>query len=213
MKFIFIILLILLLLNISCKYVIGKDEEITIEDRLDTGIVYVNLYNFSDTEPVYVTLEVDKGGIDEYIEAKFSDTQTVDPGNFTNYYYTGYSKTVTSTTYYYQINYKKYNFMIFKYHLDFRWGTPNYLKVKVTDKNPSSKIFLIIIIITVGGFIAVIGAIVGFIYKKKKEQKKDVNTDGVPNVINPSLSVASQESFVNNNNDNQQHFPKYPESY
>ena len=93
------------------------------------------------------------------------------------------------------------------------------MKVKVTDKNPSSKLLLIVIIgITVGGCIAIIGATLGFIYKKKKGQKKDVNTDGVPNVINPSLSVTSQESFVNNNNndnnnDNQQHFPKYPESF
>ena len=214
MKFIFIILLILLLLNISCKYIIGKDEEITIKDGLQSGIVYVKLDNFSNPGIIYVDLKIDKGGIYDYIEAEFSDTQIIEPRNFSDYYYYDYIKTANSSTYYYKIHYKKYNYMIFKYHLNFSLGTPSYLKVKATDDKQKSKIFMIIF--TVIGCIISIGIpifiIVSF-FKKKKRKNKDVNTDGTPNIINPSLSVTSQESFVNNNNDNQRHFPKYPESY
>ena len=48
MKFIYILLLNLLFLNVYCIYIIGKDEKITITDVLETGIIYIKLDNFSN---------------------------------------------------------------------------------------------------------------------------------------------------------------------
>ena len=228
MKFIFILLL-LLLLDISCINILGKDEEITINDGLQSGMVVVKLDNFTNAEKVYLSLEIDKGDIEATIIVKFSDTLDLSPYNFT-YNILRYSTTETpfSKTYYYKINYEKYNYMIFKYSFLTYYTFPNYLKVKATDKDPTRKITLIILI--VAGCIAVIAitvTIIVLVIRRKKRKNKDVNTDGVSNVINPSLSVASQEPFVNNNNNynynnnynsnynynyNQQYYPQYPQS-
>ena len=114
MKFIFVLLLILLLLlNISCINLINLNEELTIRAGLECGIVYVKLDNFSQAEKIYVRLEIDAQKVDDYIEAEFCDTQTVDPHKFLKYYhymalYAGYSG---SKIYYYKIDYKKYNYI------------------------------------------------------------------------------------------------------
>ena len=60
-----------------------------------------------------------------------------------------------------------------KYYLNFYWTTPNYLQVKATDKDPTSKttIFIIIGVVSVSliGISMNIGA---YIYYRKKKQKK-----------------------------------------
>ena len=112
MKFNFILLLNLLLLNISCKYIIGKDEEITINDNLSDGIIYIKLDNFINAQNIYVKLNVDKGSIDSNIYIKFNDTQTEDLNYFS---IVSYYKSVTisdSRSNFYQINYQKYNYTI-----------------------------------------------------------------------------------------------------
>ena len=216
MKFIFILLL-LLLLDISCINIVGKDEEITIKDGLQSGIVVVKLDNFTNAEKVYLRLEIDRGEVSDSIMVKFSNTLDVSPYNFTDYILNYATvETPASKTYYYKINYKKYNYMIFKYSFLIYWGFPNYLKVKAMENDPTSKTFLIILI--VAGGVVVIGVTIGiivYVIRKKKRKIKYANPDGVPNVINPSLSVTSQETFVNNNNYNynQQQFPQNPQYY
>ena len=213
MKFIFILLLFLLL-NISCIRIVRKDEEITIKDGLQSGIVAVKLDNFTNAEKIYLSLEIYRGEFEDPIKGKFSDTLDETPYQFIdNIFHYAAVQTPTSTTHYFRTNYKKYNYMIFKYEFLAYWTSPNYLKIKATDKDPTSKTLLVIFI--VAGVITVIGITVAIIVfvKKKKGKKKDVNTDGVQNVINPSLSVTSQESLDNNNNYNQPHFPEYPQSY
>ena len=87
MKFIYILLFNLLFLNVYCIYIIGKDQEIIITDLLETGIIYIKLDKFSNSENVYVKLEIDKGEINDYINVKFSNTPTIGINNFTKYNY------------------------------------------------------------------------------------------------------------------------------
>ena len=113
--------------------------------------------------------------------------------------------------------------MILKYSLNIFWTNPNYLKVKATDKDPTSKTTIIIFI--VAGCASLIGlsiTIGAFIYQRNKKQKKDMKTNEVPNEINPNFYATSQESFVENNkinddsnnkNNSQQYYPEYPQPY
>ena len=104
--------------------------------------------------------------------------------------------------------------MILKYLTFAHYSLYGNLKVKATDIDPSySKgsndlVFLIIIIAgcSIAGFVVILSASVG-IYLCIKKKK---NSMGVPNEISPNSFASSQETFVNNNN--QQNFPEYPKS-
>ena len=113
--------------------------------------------------------------------------------------------------------------MILKYYLNIYWTTPNYLKVKATDKDPTYKttIFIIIGVVSVSliGISMNIGA---YIYYRKKKQKKDIKTNVIPNEISPNSYTTSKESFVNNKeinddtnnkNNTQQYYIEYPQPY
>ena len=78
----FSLLLYLLLLNISCKYIIGKDEEITINDNLSNGTIYIKFDNVINVPNIYMKLNVNKEGIDSDICIKFNDSQTEHPNGF-----------------------------------------------------------------------------------------------------------------------------------
>ena len=168
-------------------------------------------------------LEIDNGYIDDYISVKFSNSPTIGINNFTKYEYYVQDKTLNIHTNYYKIHYQKYNYMILKYSLNIFWTNPNYLKVKATDKDPTSKTTIIIFI--VAGCASLIGlsiTIGAFIYQRNKKQKKDMKTNEVPNEINPNFYATSQESFVENNkinddsnnkNNSQQYYPEYPQPY
>ena len=125
MKFIYILLFNLLFLNVYCIYIIGKDQEITITDLLETWIIYIKLDKFSNAENVYVKLEIDKGEINDYINVKFSNTSTIGINNFTKYNYYSTEKLENSYTNHYKIYYQKYklyNFeILFKFLLDYSY--------------------------------------------------------------------------------------------
>ena len=112
MKFIYILLLNLLFLNVSCIYIIGKDEEITITNLFETGIIYIKLDNFSNAEKIYVKLEIDNGGINDCISVKFSNTPNIGINNFTDYNYCSKDQLLNTYTNYYKINYQKYNYIL-----------------------------------------------------------------------------------------------------
>ena len=112
MRFIFILLLNLLLLNISCNYIIGKDEEIKITDKSKEGTIYIKLDNFINASYIYVKLEVDEGTIYDYIDIKFNNSPTEEPDGFSKERYYSQEKAWNSYTNYYKISYKKYNYSV-----------------------------------------------------------------------------------------------------
>ena len=219
MKFNFILLLNLLLLNISCKYIIGKDEEIKINDNLSDGIIYIKLDNFINTQNIYVKLNVNKGGIDSDIYIKFNDSETEDPNGFSKERYYNSVTISNSISKFYKINYKKYNYIILKYHLYSGGTSYPILTAKASDKDLGAEAMRNFFIIAgcVGGVILFL--IIGVpIIRCVIKQKKVVNTGEVPNEITPNSYASSQESLVNNNdnsnnyNNNQQCYPEYPKS-
>ena len=110
-----------------------------------------------------------------------------------------------------------------KYYLNFYWTTPNYLKVKATDKDPTYKTTIFIIIGVISVTLIAISMNIGvYIYYRKKKQKKDIKTNAIPNEINPNSYTTSKESFVNNKeinddtnnkNNTQQYYIEYPQPY
>ena len=217
MKFNFILLLILLLLNISCKYIIGKDEEITINDNLSNGTIYIKLDNFINAQNIYVKLNADTGRIDSSIYIKFNNSQTEDPNGFSEQRYYVHSQIFNSNNYYYKINYKKYNYIILKYR--FHSGETSYGKVNVlaSDEDLGNKAIRNFIIIASCVGAVILSLCIAFpIIQCVRKQKKVVNTGEVPNEITPNSFASSQESFVNNkdnnNNNYQQNYPEYPKS-
>ena len=70
-------------------------------------------------------LEIDAQKVDDYIEAEFCDTQTIDPNKFLKYKHYMAINSIGSKIFYYRIDYKKFNYMIFRYNFNFYFLTPS----------------------------------------------------------------------------------------
>ena len=189
------ILLNILLLNVSCINIIGKNEEIKITNKSKSGVVYIELSNFTNYDDIYIYLKAKPGEINDYIHYFFSNNQNISVEDYREYQPYGKIVLINTLELYYQISFKNYKYLILRYS-GFNFTSDGYLIFKASDTEfDIEKLKLIVTISFSVIFIIVIIAtsIAVFIYKiKNKNNTVPENNIPQTSVEYPANLVMSQ---------------------
>ena len=184
----FFILNLILFNIIICKDYIGKDDEIEINPKHQSGYVYIKMYEFSSGDNIYITFKYYlMGKVGDSISVAYTNDDNVIPRNW------GYRNNIGSFDefvdkgFYFDIDYKDYRYAIIQYS-GFEVCDNCYLKISTSVSNPNITIF--IIIGSIFGVVIIFILITNIIYCIKKKNK-----------IYPLDENNNNEDMLNNNNE------------
>ena len=197
-NFLYILLLNILLLNVSCTNKIGKDEEIKITNNSKTGEIYIELSNFTNCKDIYIYLKAKSGEINDYIHYEFSNNQKIIVEDYIEYQPYGKIVLINTLELYYEIPFKNYTYMILRYS-GFNSTSDGYLIFKASDTEfDIEKLELIVIVSFSSIFIIVIisVSISIYIYKIKKKNKNNIVPENniPPNSVDYPVNLVNSQS-------------------
>ena len=183
LNFLYILLLNILLLNVSCINMIGKDEEIKITNISKSGIVYIKLFNFTNYNDINIYLKAKPGEINDYIHYEFSNDQKIILEDYIEYQPKGKIVLINTLELYYEIPFKNYTYLILRYS-GFNFTSDGYLIFKASDKEfdiEKLKIIVIVSFSTIFVIVIIAVSIAVYIYKRKKKNKNNIAPeDNIP---------------------------------
>ena len=119
MKLIHLFILCLILISdILCLDFIGKDNEIELYPKNSSWYVYLNLYEYSSNEKVYLTLKYKSSGkLDSSIKIQYINdiNSNINRYNWELKNSYGSYTSVGGNGYYFEIGYKDYKYTIVQY--------------------------------------------------------------------------------------------------
>ena len=142
-KYVFFIYLIS---KIFCYEHLGKNDEIEIYPQSKDGYIYLNLYEFSYDDKIYLKLKIPKDGeISSILEIAYTNYEKIDEKlifmqtrKIADFSYTN------SKGYYFYLHHIDYKFMIIKY-LGYKRGySDNYIIFSTSGTHPLVIIFSIV---------------------------------------------------------------------
>ena len=218
-KYVFFIYLIS---KIFCYEHLGKNDEIEIYPQSKDGYIYLNLYEFSYDDNIYLKLKIPKDGeISSILEIAYTNYEKIDTKlNFIKISdFAGFSYT-NSKGYYFSLDYADYKYMIIKY-LGYKRGySDNYIIFSTSGTHP-----LVIIFSIVGSVIVAILIFFFVLIKCCCKKKEGINmpvpeqTYDVDPLCDPSqretgiyYPPANQTPHIYDDNIGQQYYPAPPVS-
>ena len=213
---------IYLISKIFCYEHLGKNDEIEIYPQSKEGYIYLNLYEFSYDDNIYLTEKIPKDGeIRSVLGIAYTNYEKIDTKlNFTNISAFGSFSNIFSQGNYFSFDYADYKYMIIKYSGYKRGYSDNYLIFSTSGVNPFVTFCLIL------GSVIVVIIIICFALSKYISKKTEAINIPIPEQtydVEP-LSDPSQEEtgiyyppinetpHIYDDNIGQKYYPAHPVS-
>ncbi len=193
-------LIALLISSTFCDIFLGRNDKITFDPNVEpTRYFYIKLEEYKSFDKVYFTIEINHGEISNMVNyVFFNRNDTIGDINVQSLYSNEHSSSGDTSTYYFKLDYKNYDYLFVNYKINMRYSNSR-ITIQNYDSDPFN-FFWIILISVFGGIILSIIITIVCIYIKRRFSMK--NRGDIP-----PINAIQQGPII------PPPYPQYPQQY
>ena len=195
------VLIALLISTTFCDIFLGRNDKITFDPNVEKiPIFYIKLEEYKSFDKVYFTIEINHGELSNMVSyAFFNRNDTIRDINVQRLYSNEQSSSGDTSTYYFKLDYKNYDYLLLNYRILTRYSDSR-ITIQTYDSDPFN-FFWIILISVFGGIILII--IIIIVCKCKKRSMLSMKNRGDI----PPINAIQQGPII------PPPYPQYPQQY